>query len=136
MTEWSQPVWSGSGLPWAKCVTMSPGRKAAATSRTVGGPQIRNRGTLGGNLGTASPAGDALPPADACDAAVVLGSERTAYDDAVPWLIVRGAKVDATNRMGETPLIVAVQQRLSRSDDAAEGVRSFVERRPARFTGR
>jgi CO/xanthine dehydrogenase FAD-binding subunit len=34
----------------------------AEASRTVGSPQIRNRGTIGGNLGTASPAGDALPP--------------------------------------------------------------------------
>ena len=33
----------------------------AEASRTVGSPQIRNAGTLGGNLGTASPAGDALP---------------------------------------------------------------------------
>ena len=31
-------------------------------SRTVGSPQIRSRGTIGGNLGSASPAGDALPP--------------------------------------------------------------------------
>ena len=34
----------------------------AEASRTVGSPQIQNRGTLGGNLGTASPAGDSLPP--------------------------------------------------------------------------
>jgi CO/xanthine dehydrogenase FAD-binding subunit len=33
----------------------------AEASRTVGSPQIRNRGTIGGNLATASPAGDALP---------------------------------------------------------------------------
>lgn len=44
----------------------------AAAARTVGSPQIRNAGTLGGNVGTASPAGDALPYLAALDAEVVL----------------------------------------------------------------
>jgi CO/xanthine dehydrogenase FAD-binding subunit len=48
----------------------------AQAARTVGSPQIRNAGTLGGNLGTASPAGDTLPVLTALDATVVLeGSE-------------------------------------------------------------
>src|SRR5690348_14945114 len=48
----------------------------AEASRTVGSPQIRNRGTLGGNLGTASPAGDSLPPLLVEDAEVELASVR------------------------------------------------------------
>jgi len=48
----------------------------AEASRTVGSPQIRNRGTLGGNLGTASPAGDALPPLLIEGAEVELASVR------------------------------------------------------------
>src|SRR5438309_1424261 len=46
----------------------------AMASRTVGSPQIRKRGTVGGNLGTSSPAGDALPPLLASDALVELAS--------------------------------------------------------------
>jgi CO/xanthine dehydrogenase FAD-binding subunit len=46
----------------------------AEASRTVGSPQIRNRGTIGGNLGTASPAGDALPPLLVEDAEIEVAS--------------------------------------------------------------
>ena len=48
----------------------------AAAARTVGSPQIRNRGTIGGNLATASPAGDALPPLLVEDARIELASAR------------------------------------------------------------
>ena len=48
----------------------------AEAARTVGSPQIRNRGTIGGNLGTASPAGDALPPLLVADAEVEIESVR------------------------------------------------------------
>lgn len=46
----------------------------AQAARTVGSPQIRNAGTLGGNLGTCSPAGDGLPVLSALDATVELAS--------------------------------------------------------------
>ena len=51
----------------------------AEASRTVGSPQIRNRGTIGGNLGTASPAGDALPPLLVEDAEVELRQRARAH---------------------------------------------------------
>jgi CO/xanthine dehydrogenase FAD-binding subunit len=52
--------------------TLVPALSQAA--RTVGSPQIRNAGTLGGNLGTCSPAGDGLPVLSALDAVVELAS--------------------------------------------------------------
>jgi CO/xanthine dehydrogenase FAD-binding subunit len=55
----------GSGLTYAE-IEHGPLKEElpalAQAARTVGSPQIRNRGTIGGNLGTSSPAGDALPP--------------------------------------------------------------------------
>jgi CO/xanthine dehydrogenase FAD-binding subunit len=49
----------------------------AAAARTVGSPPIRNRGTIGGNLGSASPAGDCHPPLLASGAEVELSSARS-----------------------------------------------------------
>ena len=46
----------------------------AAAAREIGGPQIQNRGTLGGNVANASPAGDTLPVLAAADAVVVAAS--------------------------------------------------------------
>src|SRR5215469_11761969 len=48
----------------------------ALAARTVGSPQIRNRGTVGGNLGTASPAGDALPSLLAAGAQMEIASSQ------------------------------------------------------------
>ncbi len=48
----------------------------AMAARTVGSPQIRNRGTVGGNLGAASPAGDCHPPLLAATAEIEIHSVR------------------------------------------------------------
>jgi CO/xanthine dehydrogenase FAD-binding subunit len=66
----------GAGVTYTRVIAELGSRLPglAMASRTVGSPQIRNRGTVGGNLGTASPAGDALPPLYASDAEVEVSS--------------------------------------------------------------
>src|SRR5688572_20253087 len=76
----------------------------AEASRTVGSPQIRNRGTIGGNLGTASPAGDALPPLLLEDAEVEVASVRGRRRLSVQDFLV-GPK---QNALAADELIVAV----------------------------
>jgi CO/xanthine dehydrogenase FAD-binding subunit len=66
-------VFLGAGVSYTRIMRELPDQVALAqASRSVGSPQIRNRGTVGGNLGTASPAGDALPVLAAYEADVVL----------------------------------------------------------------
>ena len=66
----------GAGVSFARVMselsTLAPG--LAMASRTVGSPQIRVRGTVGGNLGSASPAGDAHPVLLAVGAVVEVES--------------------------------------------------------------
>jgi CO/xanthine dehydrogenase FAD-binding subunit len=81
LAEWGTDggtVRLGPAVPYARVITELSGRlpALALASRTVGSPQIRNRGTVGGNLGSASPAGDAHPPLLACDAMVEAASVR------------------------------------------------------------
>lgn len=75
----------GAGVTYSRIVRdLTEFKPLVEASRTVGSPQIRNRGTVGGNLGTASPAGDALPVLAVYDAEVVLG-RAGGITRRVPW---------------------------------------------------
>lgn len=81
LTQWSvegPAIRLGAGVTYTRIINelahQLPG--LAMASRTVGSPQIRNRGTVGGNLGTASPAGDAHPALLAAEAEVEVASVR------------------------------------------------------------
>jgi CO/xanthine dehydrogenase FAD-binding subunit len=106
----------GAGLTYtdamnAKLAALLPA--LAEASRTVGSPQIRNRGTLGGNLGTASPAGDALPPLLISECKVELASVRGERRPPLESFLT-GPK---RNALAEDELIVAVRVR---TGDGAE----------------
>jgi CO/xanthine dehydrogenase FAD-binding subunit len=91
----------GSGLTYTEAYDELAGAlpALAEASRTVGSPQIRNRGTIGGNLGTASPAGDALPPL------LVEGAE------------VELATVDGTRRLPLAEFLVGPKRNALREDE-------------------
>ena len=81
LSEWYEQdglICLGAGVTYAQLISeladQLPG--LAMASRTVGSPQIRNRGTVGGNLGTASPAGDSHPALLAVGAEVEVESVR------------------------------------------------------------
>jgi CO/xanthine dehydrogenase FAD-binding subunit len=87
----------------------------AEASRTVGSPQIRNRGTIGGNLGTASPAGDAIPP-----------------------LLVEGAEVECASVRGVRTLplgefVLGVKRNALAPDELITAIRLTPSRAPQTF---
>jgi CO/xanthine dehydrogenase FAD-binding subunit len=96
----------GAGLTYTECrrelAELLPALAEAA--RTVGSPQIQNRGTVGGNLGTASPAGDALPPLLVEGAVVEVASVRGTRTVPLSEFVV-GVK---QNVLADDELIVAV----------------------------
>src|SRR5438445_1723168 len=99
LTAWREQdghVFLGSGVTYTSIVReMQAYKPLVQASRSVGSPQIRNRGTVGGNLGTASPAGDALPVLAAYDAEVILQS-RARGERSLPWnLFLTGPKKTA-----------------------------------------
>jgi CO/xanthine dehydrogenase FAD-binding subunit len=110
----------GAGLTYTEAME-TPVAEAlpalAEAARTVGGPQIRNRGTVGGNLGTASPAGDALPPLLIGDAVVELASIRGERTVALTEFLT-GPK---RNALAEDELIVAARVR------AGDGAQTFMK---------
>ena len=100
----------GSGLTYTEAMEAPLAGEALAlaeASRTVGGPQIRNRGTIGGNLGTSSPAGDALPPLLVYGAELELASTRGSRTVPLVDFLV-GPK---RNTLEPDELIVAVRVR-------------------------
>jgi CO/xanthine dehydrogenase FAD-binding subunit len=103
----------GGGLTYTDAMTSALAEELPAlaeASRTVGSPQIRNRGTIGGNLGTASPAGDALPPLLVERAEVEVASARGTRRILLEEFLV-GVK---RNSLADDELIVAVHVAPSR----------------------
>lgn len=86
-------------------------------SRSVGSPQIRQRGTVGGNLGTASPAGDALPVLAAYDAEIEVASA------------ARGAR-----RLAWHEFLVGPKRTALQPDELIIGAHWYVHRGPGSFS--
>jgi CO/xanthine dehydrogenase FAD-binding subunit len=96
LTEWSvrtsqARITIGAGVPYADMEVGEIARLVPAlaqAARTVGSPQIRAAGTLGGNLGTCSPAGDSLPVLAALNATIhVIGPEGNRDIDFVDFMV-------------------------------------------------
>jgi CO/xanthine dehydrogenase FAD-binding subunit len=87
----------------------------ALAARTVGSPQIRNRGTIGGNLGAASPAGDCHPPLLAIGAEIELRS------------------LESTRRVPAHEFFLGPKRSVLRADELITAVHVPVGRGPQQF---
>jgi CO/xanthine dehydrogenase FAD-binding subunit len=87
----------------------------ALAARTVGSPQIRNRGTIGGNLGAASPAGDCHPPLLAAGAKIELRS------------------LEGTRRVRADEFFLGPKRSVLRSDELITAVHVPLARGPQQF---
>jgi CO/xanthine dehydrogenase FAD-binding subunit len=117
----------GAGLTFTELMApelhkLLPGLAQAA--RTVGSPQIRNAGTLGGNLGTGSPAGDSLPVLAALDATVVVGSKQGRRSLSLDELIVGPKRT--TLKPGEVIVEVRVPAALGAQEFLKVGTRNAM----------
>lgn len=120
LAAWSidgDTVWVGAGVTYARLInelsTLCPA--LATASRTVGSPQIRNRATLAGNLGTASPAGDTHP---------VLLAARA---------VVEAASVRGVREIPIDDFYLGVKRHALAHDELIRGVRLPVRRGPQQF---
>jgi CO/xanthine dehydrogenase FAD-binding subunit len=98
----------GAGVTYTQMLDPDLARLVPAlahAARTVGSPQIRNAGTLGGNLGTSSPAGDTLPVLAALDAVVEVQGPTGRRQVALPDFVT-GPK---RNALLPGELVVAVE---------------------------
>jgi CO/xanthine dehydrogenase FAD-binding subunit len=107
----------GAGVTYTRIIEELGDRLAglAMASRTVGSPQIRNRGTVGGNLGTASPAGDALPPL------YVSGAE------------IELASVSGTRRLPVAEFVTGPKRQAARGDELIVAFRLLPASGPQQF---
>jgi CO/xanthine dehydrogenase FAD-binding subunit len=124
----SDRVVLGAGVTYADLGAADVARHfpaLGAAARTVGSPQIRNAGTLGGNVGTGSPAGDTLPVLAALDAQIhLLATDRSLR--IVPWSEFFIAPKRTARRSNE--LIVGVELALhdTRQDYLKVGTRNAM----------
>ncbi|MFD5245473.1 FAD binding domain-containing protein [Amycolatopsis sp. NPDC058340] len=120
LAEWTETdgkIRLGASVPYVRVIAelgeVLPA--LAMASRTVGSPQIRNRGTVGGNLGAASPAGDTHP------VLLVLGAE------------VEAASVRGTRLIPAEEFYLGVKRNALEPDELITAVHLPAEAGPQQF---